>query len=224
MKAVITGIAIVDLDGPVLDGRERHYACYREIVVELGYAPLDINTYWDMKRHRASRREQLAAIGAGAAYDVFRAAWIQRIEQPRLLELDRLQPMVIETLAGWRDRGIVLALATMRREPAYLRRELEAFRLLPLLDHVIVSDFEGGGVLKAERVRAAMPGVDLAAGVWIGDTEADIAAARNLGCRIWALSCGLRTEEYLRTLDPDFIDRYLSDVRLADNERVVNVT
>ena len=42
--------------------------------------------------------------------------------------------------------------------------------------------------------------------VWVGDTEVDVAAARELGVRVCTLTCGLRTEEYLVSVSPDCIE------------------
>src|SRR5690242_5488261 len=113
-------ICVLDLDGPLLDGRERHHACYRDILTEQGYEPLPRDVYWRMKCERVDRRKQLAASGAEGIYDLFLQAWLERIEQPRYLELDRVQPGAVEKLAQWRDEGRTLALATMRQSDSAL--------------------------------------------------------------------------------------------------------
>jgi phosphoglycolate phosphatase-like HAD superfamily hydrolase len=55
--------------------------------------------------------------------------------------------------------------------------------------------------------------------VWVGDTEVDVAAARELGVRVCALTCGLRTKEYLVNLSPDYIEAGLhSFAERMDND------
>src|SRR5262249_1152691 len=115
---------ILDLDGPLLDGRDRHYACYRGILEAAGYVPGDADRYWEMKRNRAERRAHLAASGAEAIYEEFQRAWLDRIEAPELLALDRVQPGAPDVLGRWKDRGIQLVLATFRRHPDRLLDQL----------------------------------------------------------------------------------------------------
>jgi phosphoglycolate phosphatase-like HAD superfamily hydrolase len=206
---------ILDLDGPLLDGRDRHYACYRAILEAAGYVPVAAARYWEMKRQRADRRAQLAASGAKAMYEGFLRAWLDRIEAPELLALDRVQPGALEVLSRWKDRGILLVLATLRRHPDRLRDQLAATGLDRLLDVVVASRHDEGASGKARGVRQAVPGLDPGRALWIGDTEVDLAAARALGCPVWLLTCGLRTGPYLASLAPEFLGPDLTQVDLG---------
>lgn len=197
-------VAIVDLDGPLLDGRQRHYACYSTILTEHGARPLELTRYWDLKRSRADRRVQLAASGAEDLYDVFLTEWLDRIEAPPMLALDRVQPGAIETLARWRVAGAFLVLATHRRDPAALWSQLDETGLSELLDEVVPSPPTGGAGGKAKSVISRL-GRRPHSGVWVGDTEVDVAAARHLGLPAWAVACGLRSEQLLRAAEPDLL-------------------
>jgi phosphoglycolate phosphatase len=194
---------IVDLDGPVLDGKHRHYFCYYEILTERGFVPLDLESYWQMKRERADRTRQLKAVGAEGIYEDFFAAWLGMIEQPKALSLDRLQPGALEKLRQWHDRGLELVLATMRRYPDRLQEQLRRFKLESVFDHVAVCEHRTGGLGKAEMVRKITRDVPASDCLWIGDTEVDIQAARAFGCPVSAVICGMRTEAYLASLSPD---------------------
>jgi phosphoglycolate phosphatase-like HAD superfamily hydrolase len=207
---------ILDLDGPLLDGRDRHYACYKEILQGHGHTPLDPARYWAMKRDRADRRAQLAATGAETIYGAFLDAWLERIESPAMLALDRVQPGAPETLRRWKTSGYRLVLATLRAHPDWLRSQLAATGLDRLLDDVVVSRHDDGGEGKARKVREAVPDLVPGNALWVGDTEADVSAARALGCPVWAVTCGLRTEEFLRSLVPDFLS---DDITQVDPER-----
>ena len=207
---------VLDLDGPLLDGRERHYACYRSILDDLGYEPVDAAAYWAMKRDRVDRKAQLDASGAGAAYEPFLRAWLDRIERPEFLALDRVQAGAVDALRRWKSGGIGLGLATLRRSPDRLRDQLASTGLGRFLDALVVSGHEGGGAGKARQVREAVPGLDPGRTLWVGDTEVDVEAARALGCPVWALTCGLRTGSYLESLAPDFLS---PDITHVDPER-----
>lgn len=206
---------VLDLDGPLLDGRLRHYACYREILTRHGFDLLSLDQYWAMKRARKNLREQLAATGADALVDVFREQWLERIEQPDLLKLDRLQPGVLAVLDAWRAHGVRLILATMRRDKHGLEAHLRRCRLACRFSRVLCCDPTRGGVGKAHRVRQAFPDLDDHPCVWIGDTEADVNAARAMGCVIWVVTSGLRDETYLQSLHPDYLTADLRGIDLA---------
>ena len=196
---------ILDLDGPILDGRFRHYACYRQILELRGYEPASLERYWGMKRERASLGQVLARSKAEAIYEDFQQSWLDSIEQSHLLALDRLQPGVIEKLRQWRDQSLRLVLVTLRRHPEHLYEQLARLGLDFLLDHVVVCDHGEGGLGKARRLKSSVAGISSPQCLWVGDSEVDIEAARSFGCPIWAVACGVRAESYLASLAPDFL-------------------
>lgn len=196
---------VLDFDGPVLDGIGRHHACYAGILAEHGCAPLEPAAYWAMKRRMADRREQLAASGAEALYDAFLAAWLERIESPEMLALDRVQPGAAEALRGWKAAGFRLVLATLRHSSEGVHAQLARLGLEGVFDPVVVCDHRLGGAGKARAVREALGEPDPARLLWIGDTEADVEAARALGCPVVLVTCGLRDEQRVAALAPDRI-------------------
>lgn len=206
---------ILDLDGPILDGEFRHYACYQKILANHGYAPVSIENYWQMKRDRMDLRQQLSASGAEAIYSDFKRSWLELIEQPEMLDLDRVQPGAKQKLVEWREQGLSLALVTLRRHPERLHAQLAHLGLTFLFDYILVSDHSKGGVGKAEKVKQTLAEQPATALLWIGDTEVDVEAARWLGCPVWAVSCGVRTERYLASLAPDFLSRDITSVDLS---------
>lgn len=205
---------ILDLDGPILDGQLRHYACYRQILTAHGYIPVDAATYWRMKRERVDRRQLLAASKAEAIYEEFLSEWLALIESPALLALDRLQPGVPARFIEWKNAGIVLVLATMRSQPERLDAQLKVLVLRELFEYVIVSPHRLAGTGKARKVRETVVDLNPADCLWIGDTEIDVEAGRSMGCPVWAVTCGLRTESYLSSLSPDFLSTDLTTVDL----------
>jgi phosphoglycolate phosphatase len=204
---------VVDLDGPILDPSEHHYACYRGILTDQGYGSLPKDRYWRLKRAGAGTEAILACSGCQAA-EPFRAAFVEQIERSEFLALDRIQPGAPETLARWRSEGRRVILATLRREREALFSQLERTGLAGLFDAVVQSDQRNGATGKAAlawHAGARRPGSCL----WIGDAEIDIAAARVLGSRIWAVTCGLRSAQFLAGLAPDFIGPSLATVDLT---------
>jgi len=197
---------VLDLDGPLLDGMQRHYRCYSGILEGRGFKPIPVNQYWEMKRNRVNRRILLECSDALSLYDEFLETWTGRIETREYLELDKLQHNVTSILSKWKERELRLLLATMRNNPGNLTWQLDMLNLRRFFDDVVVVHSEHNGASKASEVKSRMMGQCKDSAVWIGDTEADIAAARELGVRVCALTCGLRTKEYLVSLSPDYIE------------------
>jgi phosphoglycolate phosphatase-like HAD superfamily hydrolase len=207
----MTETILLDLDGPVLDGKHRHYACYRDILVENGFVPISLEAYWEMKRNRLDRRAQLGASNAEGIYDRFLASWMERIEERGYLSLDRLQPGATERMEEWRRQGIRLILVTLRNNEPNLLWQLDLMGIRSLLDEVVCVGSSGGAEGKAAAARSAVGTGETESLLWIGDTEIDIAAARRLGVAVCAVGCGLRAPSLLAQLKPDFLVHGLSE-------------
>jgi phosphoglycolate phosphatase len=197
------GTLVLDLDGTLLDGSVRQHRCYSDILARHGYDALPLAEYWDMKRQRLNRRVQLEKTGAGALYEIFLEEWLRDIEGPGYLALDVPHPGVRERLSEWKTDGFELVLATLRQNPINLERQLEDLGLRVFFNEILVSPHAEGAAGKAAGLLATRQ--DPSETLWVGDTEVDIAAARAVGCRVWAVACGIRTREYLSTLKPDFL-------------------
>jgi phosphoglycolate phosphatase-like HAD superfamily hydrolase len=182
---------VLDLDGTLIDVSKRHHTVYRDVLADLGGRPLPFSRYWELKRANAPWPEILGANGVQAE---FLAQFRERIEQPSYLALDRLFTFTrsaIDELAG-HD----LYLLTARRSPEALREQLDR---LDLARHfrAIVS-----GERKSELITTIAAGPDT---VVVGDTEVDVAAAREVGAVAVAVASGIRSEAVLRRSEPDHL-------------------
>lgn len=208
---------LLDLDGPVLNGKYRHYRCYSDILREYGFRALNVDEYWKMKRNRQDRRQQLAATGAERIYDLFLKRWIELIEQKNYLALDIVQEGVVEKLLSWKSAGISIFLVTLRNNNSNLFWQLESNNLLPFFDKVLAVGTEAGSKGK-ESAASSVLAEKMVSALWIGDTEVDVVAARALGIKVCAVSCGLRTSEYLSTLKPDFLLPDIKSINFTEME------
>jgi phosphoglycolate phosphatase len=191
----------LDLDGPLLDGKDRHYHCYRSILERHGFTAVSIDEYWEKKRSLLSRMDLLDLSCATRIYDDFLVEWLATIESPSMLALDKVQEGAIECLRGWKEQGIALTLVTMRRDRNALEKQLNSTGLRQFLDTVLVCDHARGGLGKADAVRNVIEGkLNPVDALWIGDTEADWEAGNSLGCGVVLVSNGLRNESCLRLL------------------------
>ena len=205
------GGIVLDLDGPILEGIDRHYTVYREILTQNGFPALPRDLYWATKRNLVNRRELLGMSGAAGMYDLFLQTWLERIELREYLRLDRLQPGVLEVLNDWCSRGIPIFLATLRNNKPNLEWQLQELGLLRYFRGVVVvvhgdpHASQEPWKSKAAAIHSLLPARSTDSIYWVGDTEVDVKAARALGAKSCAVLCGLRTEEHLRSLSPDYV-------------------
>jgi phosphoglycolate phosphatase len=204
----------LDLDGPLLDGKKKHYYCYRVILEKFNFTPIGIDEYWEKKRALVNRRDLLNISCAGEIYESFLAEWMEMIESPEALDLDEMQEGAVDCLLGWKSQGAELILVTMRKNKQALNEQLNLMGLRQYLDTIIVCDHDEGGKGKANAVKKKYSIKQLDRHLlWIGDTEADWEAANSLGCAIILLSNGLRNEAYLNSLNGAVVAPSISSLR-----------
>lgn len=203
---------IFDLDGPILDTKKRHYHSYRNSLNQYGYEPLDMEKYWQLKRKAIGRQEILALSKAENIDKKFLQNWLDLIETPSFLNLDTLQIGVKEKLEDLHNQGLQLILVTLRSKPNNLYQQLDQLKLSQFFNYILVCDHLSGGIGKAEKIKQISPVINPNHSLWIGDTEIDIEGARHFGCKIWAVSCGIRTNSYLASFKPDFLSFDLTEM------------
>lgn len=195
----------LDLDGPILEGKYRHYKCYEDIIKKYGGNILDIETYWEMKRNKITRDVLLKKSNFKESYDVFFDEWMSNIENEKYLSLDTLKPKVIDTLKAWRDVADKIVLVTMRQNREYLLNQLNFLDVLPLLDEVIDCPPQRKNTkyeaLKNKKFKSA---------IFIGDTEEDTNTAKMLGIKSIGIINGLRNKSFLEA------DCYYEEIKDID--------
>lgn len=191
----------LDLDGPLLDGKYRHYSCYSYILKKYGFDPIELESYWEKKRALLNRRELLELSSASSIYDEYLAEWLSLIESKELLALDKVQEGAIDCLQAWKSLGVNLVLVTLRKNKEAVEEQLHLQGLAEFLDTILVCDHVSGGLGKANAVRKCQDVQILPENsVWIGDTEVDWEAARSLGVDIILVENGLRNKTYLQQM------------------------
>jgi phosphoglycolate phosphatase len=192
-------LVVVDLDGTLLDTRERHYAVYSMIIQGHGGRPLPLVRLWRARRSGVAWRVILERTLGRAVSDEdserFLRSFVDAIETPSALSKDRLQPGALKALERIRADNCRVVLVTARRNRAQLTRQLSALGLDKQLDEVVAT---GGG-----EKSAAVPRPGVAA--WIGDTEEDLVAGRAVGARVYLVSNGMRSRHVLAVLEPDVL-------------------
>jgi phosphoglycolate phosphatase-like HAD superfamily hydrolase len=195
---------VLDFDGTLVDVRQRHYDTYRSATEALGGRPLDPGDYWERKRRGQGWAPILAGsrIAAGAERP-FVERFVAEIEAPERLRLDTLFPGALEALAALRACGDRLVLLSLRRSASGLERQLDWLGIAGEFDRVRSGRSGAGGEDDKLRLLREL-GIGPPAAV-VGDTEADVLAARELGLPAVAVASGLRDRSYLERLGADLV-------------------
>ncbi|MEH2405756.1 HAD family hydrolase [Nostoc sp.] len=208
---------ITDFDGPIIDVSERYYRVYQfclektrrpdQVVQELPKAE-----FWQLKRSRVPEKQ--IALNSGldeAQAQQFAQLRRQTVHTEAYFHYDSLAPGAVDALLKIQQAGIDLAVMTMRRfrELDYAFQKHDLGRFFPenrcyclSNDYVKTRDIEDKPLLMARALEELPPATD----IWmVGDTEADITAAKNYGIKMMAVESGIRDRTQLELYHPDLI-------------------
>ncbi|MEH2164592.1 MAG: HAD family hydrolase [Nostoc sp.] len=208
---------ITDFDGPIIDVSERYYRVYQfclektchpnQVVQELPKAE-----FWQLKRSRVPEKQ--IALNSGldeAQAQEFAQLRRQTVHTEAYFNYDTLAPGAVDALLKIQQAGIDLAVMTMRRvrELDYAFKKHDLGRFFPenrcyclSNDYVKTRDIEDKPLLMARALKELPPATD----TWmVGDTEADITAAKNYSIKVMAVECGIRDRTQLELYHPDLI-------------------
>ncbi|MDZ8026778.1 MAG: HAD family hydrolase [Nostoc sp. DedQUE11] len=213
---------ITDFDGPIIDVSERYYRVY-QFCLEKTRRPdqpvkeLPKPEFWELKRKRVPEKQ--IALNSGldeAQAQEFAQLRRQTVHTQPYFEYDTLAPGAVDALLKIQQAGVDLAVMTMRRvrELDYAFQKHDLARFFPENrcyclnnDYVKTRDIEDKPLLMARAIEE----LPAAADTWmVGDTEADITAAKKHGIKAIAVECGIRDRTQLELYHPDLIVKDLS--------------
>ncbi|MEO0538135.1 MAG: HAD family hydrolase [Cyanobacteria bacterium P01_A01_bin.123] len=215
-----------DFDGPLVDVSDRYYSTYQQALTALAtdhiaqglrihLRRLSKVEFWRMKQNRMGDRMIAQWSGLeGQQIDAFLDRVQQIVNQPSLLHQDCLQPHVKQAIQGLKVQGVRIVLVTLRQQD----QVLEILRAHHL-DHAISCVYgaterdaaycnhaDHKTALLQTAISAQQSDGFITHNAWmIGDTEADILAGQSLGIPTLALTCGIRSETYLKRYGPTAI-------------------
>lgn len=194
-----------DLDGPLLDVRERYYFVYKQFVTGQGGIPLSMEQYWDLKKSNASLEKLLLLSRCdGVKAAEFKRHLSAHREELSSLTLDRLQPKVKEIL-GYLSQHYVLYLITLRRNKENLFRQLEELGILAYFKEVLTMAPTTDKKWKHKVDLLTEHSLHDQAGMIIGDTPTEILAGKKTGLTTIAVSNGIRSEGLLQKAEPHLL-------------------
>ena len=208
---------LLDLDGTLIDANDAIVEGVAEVAAGLG---LEVPTRdWLMGRIGKPPDETWTAMGADPveANQIF----IDR-HAADVRARSRVIDGVVETLTALSDAGLPLAVATTRvarsAEAVLIEKGLrDHFRFILGRDDVPAPK-PAPDIIHAAAARLE---VEVSACLMVGDTEADVGAARAAGARAWAVLGGIGTEQALREAGADLILSTISDLPRRLHEQAV---
>ncbi|NET02581.1 MAG: HAD family hydrolase [Sphaerospermopsis sp. SIO1G1] len=217
---------ITDFDGPIMDVSERYYQVYQLCLQKTKYPDQPVRElskaeFWQLKRSHTPETQVAIKSGLDAEQaEEFAKIRKQTVHTQPYFEYDILIPGAIEALTKVQEAGIDLVVMTMRRvrELDYAIDKYNLGKFFPenrryclSNDYVKIRDVEDKPLLMASAIKE-LPPVEK---VWmVGDTEADITAAKKHGVEMIAVESGIRDRTQLEKYQPDLI---LPDLKSAIN-------
>lgn len=214
---------ITDFDGPIMDVSDRYYWVYQYCLTQVKRPgqvvyPLSKTKFWQLKRSRIPEQQ----IGLQSGLDVKQArefAHLRRITVHTLpyLAYDSVIPGSVAALEKIQQAGADIAVMTMRHtwELDYVFQRYNLGRFFPkercyclANDYVKESDVADKPRLMAQAIAELPPAHE----TWmVGDTEADIVAAKTYGVKVIGVLSGIRDRQQLEQYQPDRIVNNLSE-------------
>lgn len=201
----------LDLDGPILDVRERYYAVHQTLVGSAA-SRLSLDSFWDLKRDQTPIRDLLAHCGlpteGAASYSL---GWKDRIEAECWLKLDRVFDGIDLLLRHWQSSHRLI-LVTLRQRPDLVRSQLDRLGLTPRFESILTTTpMEGPGWESKANLIRSHSGYCPEAWV-VGDTEIDIRAGKLVGLKTFGVLTGIRNRCRLEAENPDVVLDRLADL------------
>lgn len=207
-----------DFDGPIMDVSERYYQVYQYCLEEAKepdqlITVLPKQEFWRLKRAQVPER-QIGCLSGLHDDQARQFAQLRRqnVHSHDYLKHDRPVPGAIDALQKARKLSDShLAVITMRRQKALnfalTQCDLENF-FPPDVRYCLPDEYAKTHdvVEKTWLMEKALTELPAACQTWmVGDTEADIAAARAHDLPVVAVLSGIRDRDRLDNYDPDFI-------------------
>jgi phosphoglycolate phosphatase-like HAD superfamily hydrolase len=214
---------ITDFDGPIMDLSDRYYHVYQLCLDKVKQPSQAIKIlakakFWAYKRAHVSEQQVGIESGLTATQsELFKELRDRHAHQIQYLGLDRIVPGSIAALERIQASGSELFVMTLRRtcelEPAVQQSNLDRFfpthcRYCLANDYVKHGDVAAKTQLMAQALAELKPDPN----TWmIGDTEADIVAAKTHGIKVIGVLSGIRDRDRLAQYQPDKIVANLAE-------------
>jgi phosphoglycolate phosphatase len=197
-----------DLDGTLLDSRERLYNLFQDLVPDSG---LSFNDYWNLKRNKISHKEILTTRFSYSldAFKMFEQTWLRKIELPEWLSLDKPFEGVTDFLENLsKTHSLYLVTARQFKDQAF--QQVSQYGWQHIFNEVYVTN---GVQDKFELIAGSVK--TNAVDWFVGDTGKDIQTGKKLGMKTAAVCSGFLSKEKLLEYKPDLIASSVTELNFS---------
>ncbi len=194
-----------DLDGTLLDSRERLYGLFQQLVPG---SKLSFDDYWKLKRNKIAHQKILTNYFSYSDQEVafFEKEWIKNIELPVWLELDKPFDGVTNYLKELKGKH-QLFVVTARQYESIAIQQIGQHGWYNIFEKVLVTCQQKE---KSELIKTA---VKFTNQDWmVGDTGHDIQTGKQLGINTAAVLSGFMNKARLEEYHPDIIVDNVLDI------------
>lgn len=188
-----------DLDGTLLDSRERH-SIVMDIVLRENNIHLDTK---DLVKFKSEKRNNLDWLYANNIEkniaEKINSEWITKIENEEYLLNDKLYPNVVEILKKL-SKDNLLYIITARKSSENVIQQIKNLGIHSYFEDIIVVTGKNVELQKANALR--QKGIQ----IMIGDTEVDYEAAMLANCKFYASKEGFRSESFWKNKNIEFVN------------------
>jgi phosphoglycolate phosphatase len=187
-----------DLDGTLLDSRERLYKLFDHLVPE---NVLDFDRYWQIKREQKGHSFLLREYYHYSQDTItnFEEKWLSEIEQSQWLQYDKPFDWVDELLDDLHSK-YKLYIVTARQSEKAVKKQLSQYAWIKHLTDILVTEQKNE---KCDLINSFSINKD--SSWFVGDTGKDIQAGQKLGIKTAGVLTGFRSRESLQKYNPDVI-------------------
>jgi len=197
-----------DLDGTLLDSKERMYKLFSYLVPE---NTLNFDDYWKIKREQKEHHYILKEYYnySEEAIAGFEQIWLSEIEQPQWLQYDKPFNWVADFLS-YLHPNYRLYVVTARQSEKALKKQLSQYEWIKFLTDILVTKQQ---IEKYDLINSISMNREKS---WmVGDTGKDIQAGQKVGIKTAGVLSGFRNSESLQKYNPDIIVEYANELRFV---------
>lgn len=195
-----------DLDGTLIDSRERLYILFQKLVKTSHF---NFDEYWALKRNRINHKKILKEYFNYLDEDIddFENKWMEEIESIELLALDKPFNEIEVKLKELKEK-YNLYVITSRQFKDKAISQLENFNMIKYFKKILVTE------QKYKKAQLILNSCNVTQNDYmIGDTGKDIQVGKSLGMKTIAVLSGFMNKEKLLEYNPD---------RIVDNVTNIN--
>jgi len=214
---------IFDLDGTLIDSLDTYNLAFNRTVRRYQLEPIDIREMADFLNQFLSLEQLLTQLYPSLSPDQIKSFMSEMKTEFIALSKDHitLQPHVKEVLKTLKEQGMKLGVATGRMSKGDSKwRDLKNLEIDWLIDVVVT-----GGETKPKPDPASLLkctqelGISLTECIFVGDSRADVIAAKSAGVPVIAVSTGVASRDQLAQEMPD----YMLDTLALLPEHIMNM-